>query len=121
MDAMNDLELKDPNSVLSKAHKARDELNRLITPKFIEAQKLTETNTWNKYKNSFCLLKSLLESNAMYDGDGTFTISMKVDTILGFVFGAYDPSATSLTNLVYSMYKHPDQIKIVRKAIYQNI
>ena len=114
-----DLEMKDPDSVLSKAMNAFIELQGALTPKYIEAMELTQTNTWDKYENSDCLLKGLLMNDVMFDpgDDEKYGLKDKVDIMIGFANAAYDTTATSLTNLIYAIHKQPKHAENVRNAI----
>ena len=109
---------QDPNSLFSKAMKAKEQLNAMLTTKYVEAEQLILNNEWkDKYGDEQCVLSGLLENDAVFDNGGEYGLYDKVDLITVLTFAAYDTSATSLTNLVYAIHKHPEQADIVRKAI----
>ena len=112
----------DPNSGIAKAFVARDELNGILSEKFIETEQLIKNNKWNdKYGiEQKCVLSSLIENDAVFDNDGKYGLYDKVDAIIGYIFASYDSSATSLNNLVYAMYKHPKETNIVKNSIINN-
>ena len=112
----------DPNSGIAKAFIARDELNDILSHKFIEIEQLIKNNKWkDKYgSETKCLLSSLIENDAVFDNNGKYGLYDKVDAVIGYIFAAYDSTATSLNNLVYAIYKHPKQTDIVRNAIINN-
>jgi len=115
---MEDPEGKDPDSVLSKGIKASEELRAWLEPKYFEAEKLLKGNEWDKkYKDSECLLKGLLENDAMIVAGKEFSMEDKLNILIILTFAAYDTSATSLNNLVYTMYKNPKETEILRNAI----
>ena len=115
---MEDPEGKDPESVLSKGIKASEELREWLEPKYLEAEKLLKDNEWEKkYNDSECLLKGLLENDAMIVGGKEFSMEDKLNILIILTFAAYDTSATSLNNLVYTMYKNPKETEILRNAI----
>ena len=109
---MDDLEGNIPGSVMNKALAAQQQLKDYLTPKFIRAAEMTQNSEWTEE----CLIKGLFENDAFFD-DGTYTVTDKVDQTIGLAFAAYDTSATSTSNLLYSMHKHPEETDVVRKAI----
>ena len=143
--AFDDLEAKDPDSVLSKAYRARDELNELLKVKYEEAMKLTEENRWHEQygADSECLLKTLLENDGMlialhclecqqnehfinmicsgiFDNGGEYGLEDKVDNTLALAFAAYDTTSTSMANLVWAMATHKEETEKVRTAILKH-
>merc|ERR1712113_1150376 len=120
-EALEDIEAKDPNSVLSKAYKAKEELNAFLKPKYIEAEELTKNNKWDeKYVNSECVLKGLMENDGIFDNDGEYGLDDKIDFLMILTLAAYETTATSLTNLIYTMWKYPEQTKVLKNAILKD-
>lgn len=120
-EVFEDLEAKDPNSVFSKMLRAKDELSELLMAKYVEAEQLTADKAWDsKYGESEtadCLLRGLMENDAIFDPNGDYTLLDKVDMIQLLTTAAYETSAASLTNLVYTMWQNPEHTEAVRKAI----
>merc|ERR1719464_242219 len=93
--------------------KARDDLNAFLCTKHLEAEQLTATKSWH---HGNCLLRSLMEN----DGElvlSNYTLSDRVDSMMSMAFGSCDATAASLTNLVYSMWRHPEETGRVRADI----
>ncbi len=120
-EALADIEAKDPNSVLSKAYKAKDEINKFLQPKYVAAEELIKNKQWTKIYgvSSHCLVSSLMDNDAIFDnnGDPGYTLSDKIDQTISWILAGYDTPATSLTNTIYAMYKHPEHTEVVRQAI----
>ena len=123
---MGDPEAKDPNSAMSQALRAKYELIEKLTPKYLEAQELIQNDKWDKKYGKIltnnCLMKNLIESDAIlkendYD---KFTLEEEVEQVQNFLFAAYDSTATSLSNLLYAIWKHPKEAEIVRNAIMKH-
>ena len=117
--ALDDIEAKDPNSILSKAHRARDELNKILCEKYALAENLIKNGEWEKEfgDDEECVMKSLLENNGIFDNGGEYGIEDKVDFTITIAFAAYDTTATSLTNIIYALHKHPEAAAVARAAI----
>eukprot|EP01083_Nonionella_stella_P016832 46980_1 len=92
-----------------------------MLPKYVEAERLIANNEWNtKFKDeSECFLKVALESGA-YDAFSTDTPVSKREQVLnmnGMALVAFDTTANTISNMVYTMWKHPKETQIVRDAI----
>lgn len=98
--------------------RAREALHEQLSGKYLEAEELTYTNSWDSTygDDSECILRSLLENDAMFRKPH-YTLADYVDGILGLTFAAYDTSATSMTNMVYTMWENPEETQKVRDAI----
>jgi len=117
-DSFKDLECKDPNSEWSQILRAKDELNAMLSDKYVEAERLVADGAWDdKYPNAGCLLRSLLENDAIYNPNGDYSLSDKVDFVQLLTGAAFDTTATTLTNLVYCFWKYPEETQKVRQAI----
>jgi len=114
-----DLEMKDPESAFSKAIAARKTFNEYLRPRYEEAERLTATNGWEeKYgENSASLLRMMLENDAIFDNGGKGDTEYKVDFLLILVGAAFETSATTLTNLLFTLDRYPEETEKVRKAI----
>jgi len=97
--------------------RARDKLNAFLCAKHLEAEQLTATKSWRRDAN--CLIRSLMENNAELVLPN-YTLSDRVDSMMSMAFGACDATAASLTNLVYSMWRHPEEAERVRVDIEEH-
>merc|ERR1711997_337424 len=84
----------------------------------MEAERLTETESWDSSfgDNSDCLARSMLENDAIFTLPH-YTIEDRADFMLFFVFAAFETTATSMTNMIYTMWKYPEETEKLRKAI----
>merc|ERR1712062_806115 len=82
------------------------------------AERLTETQTWDSTfgDDADCLVRSLLENDAIFTLPG-YGIKDHVDFMLLFVQAAFGTTASSMTNMIYSMWQNPEETEKVRKAI----
>merc|ERR1712083_96189 len=46
-----------------------------------------------------------------------YTLTDRVDSFMFMAFAAYDTSATSMTNMIYSMWQNPEETDKLRAAI----
>jgi len=116
--AMNDPD--NPDTVWAEALRAKAELNDYLIPKYVEAQQMTANESWDFIygEDADCLLRSMLENDAEFaKPDHHFTLSDRVDLTLNLAAAAYDTSAISLTNMIYSMWQNPEETQKVREAI----
>ena len=120
--ALEDVEGKDPNSVMGKAFAAKEELCTILKQKYAEAMTLTEEKQWdaNHGADGQCLLRMLLENDGIFDNGGEYGLEDKVDTTLALVFAAYDTTSMSMANLIYAMVTHREETEKVRTAILQH-
>jgi len=120
--AFDDLEAKDPNSVLSKAYRARETLNAMLKGKYQEAERLTAEKQWDAQygSESQCLLRSMMENDGIFDNEGTYALEDKVDNTLALAFAAYDTTSTSMANLIFAMATHPEETEKVRRAVLEH-
>lgn len=89
----------------------------LIADKLLDAEQLVNDGTWSdKYGDSECMLRSFLEGGALVDFDSD-DLYDKVDQLLSMVFAAYDTTSSSLNNLIYAAWQHPEEAQKVRDAI----
>merc|ERR1712217_32052 len=63
-----------------------------------------------------CLIRSMLENDAIFTLPD-YTIKDRADFMLVFVFAAFETTASSITNLIYTMWKYPEETEKLRKAI----
>merc|ERR1712241_621201 len=100
------------------ALRAKDELNEYLFPIQLEAERLTETKTWDSTfgDDADCLARSLLENDAIFTLPD-YTIKDRVDFMLFFVGASFGTTATTMTNMIYHMWKNPEEAEKVRKAI----
>lgn len=117
-----DLEGKDPDSAYSKALEARKTFNAFLCSRYEEAERLTATNGWEeKYgEDSSSLLRTMLEADAIFDNDGAGDTEYKVDFLFILVVASFETSATTLTNLLYTLDKYPVETERVKQAIYNH-
>jgi cytochrome P450 len=115
-EAMQDQD--NPGTAFEVAVDAKGKLNEYLSGKYIEAQELTATNTWDSTygEDSECILRSFLENDAEFSKPD-YTMADRVDFMLSITFAAYDTSATSMTNMIYSMWQNPEETDKVRAAI----
>merc|ERR1712154_259856 len=106
-------------SAYSRAIAARKTFNEYLRPRYEEAERLTATNGWEeKYgENSASLLRMMLENDAIFDNGGKGDTEYKVDFLLILVGAAFETSATTLTNLLFTLDRYPEETEKVRKAI----
>merc|ERR1711971_122945 len=57
-----------------------------------------------------------MENDAIFHQEG-YTLTDRIDSLLFIAFAAYDTSATSITNMIYSMWQNPEETEKVRAAI----
>lgn len=120
-DTFKDIEGKDPDSEFSQILRAKDELNAILSDKYLEAEQLIASETWNdKYGDADCLLRGLLQNDAIFDPHGTYDVVDKVEFVQFLTAAAYETSATTLTNLVYCFWKYPEETEKVRQAILRH-
>ena len=107
-----------PNTEWADGLRAKDELNQFLGTKHLEAQRLTATDSWDSTygEDADCLLRSMLENDAEFIKPD-YTLYDRVDSLLFIAFAAYDTSATSMTNMIYSMWQNPLEKMKVREAI----
>merc|ERR1719378_651724 len=82
------------------------------------AEQLTESETWDSTfgDDANCLIRSLLENDAIFTKPD-YTIADRVD-FMGIIMGAaFETTATSMTNMIYSMWKNPEETEKLRKVI----
>jgi len=117
-DSFKDLEAKDPNSEFSQILRAKDELNAILADKYLEAEQLIDDGVWDdKYPNTDCLLRGMLQNDAIFNPNGDYDLVDKVEFVQLLTAAAYDTTATTLTNLVYCFWKYPEEAEKVRQAI----
>jgi len=118
-DWFKDPEGKDPDSSMSKGIASRKTFGKFLAPRFEEAERLTATDGWEeKYgDDSVSLLRTMLENDAIFDNGGEGDTEYKVDFLFILINGAFDTSATTLTNLLYALDKYPEETEKVRRAI----
>jgi len=120
-DIFADPEAKDPESAYSQILRSKEKLNGFLGDKFLEAQALVADGSWEeKYPGADCMLRGMLENDAIYDPSGDYSVYDKVDFVQLLTTAAYDTTATTLTNLVYCMSKYPDETQKVREAILRH-
>jgi len=108
----------DPESEFSRVLRAKDEINAYLGDKFVAAQRLVRDGTWEKtHPGTDCLLRGMLENDAIFDPRGDYELIDKVDFVQLLTNAAYDTTATTLTNLVYCMWRFPQETEKVRRAI----
>merc|ERR1719192_1382817 len=114
--AVNDPD--NPDTEWAAALRARDELNEYLFPIQLEAERLTETKTWDSTfgDDADCLARSLLENDAIFTMPD-YTLTDRVDFLMGIVGAAFDTTATSMTNMIYTMWKYPEEKEKLRSAI----
>merc|ERR1712217_604089 len=107
-----------PDTVWGTAMRAKEELFEFLGPKHLNGEKLTANKSWDESfgEDADCLVRSLMEVDGIFTKPD-YTLQDKVDSILFIAFAAYDTSATAMTNMIYSMWKNPEETKKVRKAI----
>merc|ERR1712217_318839 len=107
-----------PDNEWAAALRAKDKVNQYLQTKQMEAERLTETGSWDSTfgDNSDCLARSMLENDAIFTLPH-YTIEDKADFMLIFVFAAFETTASSLTNMIYTMWKYPEETEKLRKAI----
>merc|ERR1712061_428640 len=57
-----------------------------------------------------------MENGALVDHEDR-TLYDRLQIVLGLVFAAYDTTATTIANLIYVMWKHPEETEKLRDAI----
>jgi len=114
-----DLEGKDPDSAFSKAKANRKTFREFLCPRYEEAERLTASNGWEeKYgEDSASLLRMMLENDAIFDNGGKGDTAYKVDFLFVLVVAAFETSASTLTNLLFTFDRYPEETEKVRKAI----
>jgi cytochrome P450 len=113
-----DFEGKDPESAFSKMLRAKDDLVSLLGDKFVEAEELIASASWeDKYGDADCLLRGMLENDAIFDPTGTYDLCDKVQFVQLLTAAAYDTTATTLCNLLYCFWRFPEETEKVRRAI----
>jgi len=114
--ALNDPD--NPDTPWADCLRAKDELNEYLAPKYVEAQRLTATDSWDSTfgEDADCLLRSILENDAEFTKPD-YTLEDRVHLTLALAFAAYDTSATSMTHMIYSMWQNPEETEKVRDAI----
>ena len=107
-----------PGEEYEAAVDAKGTLNEYLSGKYLEAQELTATNTWDSTygEDSECILRSFLENDAEFSKPD-YTMADRVDFMLFITMAAYDTSATSMTNMIYTMWQNPEETEKVRAAI----
>jgi len=117
-----DIECKDPHSALSKAMAARKTINKFLCGRYEEAERLTAANGWDERfgDESHSLLRTLLENDAIFDNDGAADTEYKVDFLFILIVAAFETSATTLTNLLFSFDRYPVETERVRRAILED-
>jgi len=122
-EAMQDIECKDPRSLMSRAMRGKDALRVFLVDKYLEAEQLVADGTWSeKWGDEQCLMRFYLENKCsmgdmLPDGKPPYTLYDRIDELLSFVWVAYDTTSTSLTNVVYAAHTHPEETRKVREAI----
>jgi len=107
-----------PDTEWAAALRAKDELNEYLQSKQLMAEQLTESETWDSTfgDDANCLIRSLLENDAIFTKPD-YTIADRVD-FMGIIMGAaFETTATSMTNMIYSMWKNPEETEKLRKVI----
>jgi len=107
-----------PDNEWAAALRAKDAVNEYLVSKQLEAERLTETQTWDSTfgDDTDCLIRSMLENDAIFTLPH-YTIEDRADFMLFFVFAAFETTASSITNLIYTMWKYPEETEKLRKAI----
>jgi len=107
-----------PDNEWAAALRAKDKVNQYLQTKQMEAERLTETESWDSSfgDNSDCLARSMLENDAIFTLPH-YTIEDRADFMLFFVFAAFETTASSLTNMIYTMWKYPEETEKLRKVI----
>merc|ERR1712141_781114 len=84
----------------------------------LEAERLTETKTWDSTfgDDADCLARSLLENDAIFTKPD-YTLIDRVDFMMVIVGAAFETTATSMTNMIYTMWKYPEETEKLRNAI----
>merc|ERR1712087_398624 len=96
-------------------------LNTWLGDKYVEAQRLVRDRSWEeKYAGADCMLRGMLENDAIFDPRGDYSLYDKVDFIQLLTGAAYETTATTLTNLVYCMSRYPEETDKVRRAILRH-
>jgi len=114
----NDIEAKEPDSEMSRVLRAKDELNAFLGDKFLTAQRLVRDDAWEAtFPGTDCMLRGMLENDAIFDPRGDYDLFDKVDLVQGLTTAAYETTATTLTNLMFCMSQFPEETEKVRRAI----
>ena len=108
----------DPNSNIAKAFTAKDNVIEFLGDKFKQAEKLIKNGEWkNKYGDEECIITGLIENNAIFDNNGEYGSYNKMESVLQLLQASHDTTATSMSNLVYCMHRHPQETDNMRKVI----
>jgi len=109
---------ENPGSEFEAAVRDKATLNEYLSTFYLEAEQLTATNSWDSIygEDSDCLIRSMMENDAIFK-QPDYTLTDLVDFFLFIAFAAYDTSATSLTNMIYTMWQNPEETEKVRAAI----
>jgi len=107
-----------PDTEWAAALRSRDELNEYLGPIQLEAERLTDTKTWDSTfgDDADCLARSLLENDAIFTKPD-YTLTDRVDFMMIIVGAAFETTATSMTNMIYTMWQYPEETEKLRKAI----
>merc|ERR1719242_220758 len=114
--AINDPD--NPDTEWAEALRAGKELNEYLQSKQLEAERLTDTESWDSTfgDDAHCLVRSFLENDAIFTKPD-YTLKDRVDFMLFFVGAAFGTTANSMTNMIYTMWQNPEETETLRKAI----
>jgi len=109
---------ENPGAEWETAVRDKAKVNEYLSAFYLEAEQLTATNSWDsKYgDDSECIVRSMMENDAIFK-QPDYTLTDLVDFFLLILGAAYDTSATSLTNMIYTMWQNPEETEKVRAAI----
>merc|ERR1719499_3049937 len=107
-----------PDTEWAAAVRAGEEINKYLQSKQLEAERLTDTESWDTTfgDDADCLARSLLENDAIFTLPG-YGLRERVDLMMFFVQAAFGTTATTMTNMIYTMWQNPEETEKLRKAI----
>jgi len=114
--AINDPD--NPDTEWAAALRAGDEIIKYLQSKQLEAERLTDTKTWDSTfgDDADCLVRSLLENDAIFTQPG-YGIKERVEFMMFFVAASFGTTATTMTNMIYTIWRNPEEAEKLRKVI----